>query len=357
MGVCWTYNGELVDEYSAIEDNPFGILAGFAPGPTPLGSLPTLNAKRQVEGERLKFTPRYPEMLFSIAVTLTILDDFDRNLMKYLYQYQDFLSVEEAGQIAPRVAFLFDLLTYYRMPKQSLAVYQDIDSERNLLGSNSFRNAVIDHAGDAVAVLQSNRDLEGTFQEWVGKRYHKRLWAAVRDYLKEGCEFYTYFQSALHQYGLRDLADRIAQQQDGVLVGVEVPGDVWNLLFFQRIFDADRKIQPRQLRSWFDRLRTKGQLPENAAVERLDVSFRYSPRMCDERRERSCLFRQKSHIWDYCPPRHDIEWKGRPCPVTDHLCGIHYTCEPIGCTVRQSSHPTDLCQGCHIKLLEQTIAP
>jgi len=342
---------ELVEEYSTSRQSPLDRLAGFCPESALSGHLPRFKAKTQVAIEKLLFTPRFPETLFSIAVTLAVLNHFCRSLTKYLLWHCDFLACD-ASVIAPRIAFLFDLLSYYEMPKQSLSAYPDIPTESNLLRSPSFCDAVIGQSERIMLLLKSGSGLEAKFQEWIGNRFHKRLWAAIRDYLKEGREFHEYFRSALRQNGLRNLSHRVTQEQSAVLTGLEVPGDVWNLLFFQRVFTSDKNVQPKQFRSWFDHVRMMGQLPQNAAVERLDVSFRYSPRMCDERREESCIFRRHARIWDYCPPRNDVDWKGKPCPVTDHLCGIHYACEPTGCPVKQGSPSTDLCQGCRIKITE-----
>src|SRR6516162_6068776 len=76
--------------------------------------------------------------------------------------------------------------------------------------------------------------------------------------------------------------------------------------------------------------------------------------MCDKERERNCIFRAKSDIWNYCPPRRGDNWKGRPCPVTAYLCGFHYSCDPSGCPVRQAT-PMNLCQGCRPNIREQAV--
>jgi hypothetical protein len=258
----------------------------------------------------------------------------------YLSRHKHFVLAGEVDQISERIAFLLYLLTYENIPNQV-----------NGLGSKSFCTDVSRRSQRTIQLLNAPSDLEKRFHVWgkSSKRFHKRLWAALRDYLKKGgSDFYEYFESALNESNSEILAQRIALNQDTVLVGLEVPGDVWNLQFFKRVLGED--IQPRQLRRWFDALRKDGRLPKNAAVERFDVTFRYSPRMCDERRERCCIFRKDSDIWDhYCPPRRGIDWRGSRCPVTDHLCGIEYACEPNGCPVREGA-PTDLCRGCRISI-------
>jgi len=311
--------------------------------------VPTLRAQRQKDiasDDTLEITPRYSSMLFSISVTLATLVRFDRSLAAYLSQHEKFLQLHEVGEIPQRIAFLLYLLTYSNVPQKN-----------DPLGSEPFRTSVCQQSDRIASRLESGDKLEEEFQAWRrnSQRFHKRLWAAVRDYLKEGCEFYRYFQCSLRENRLPILAERIAQDQDAILVGLEVPGDVWNLLFLKRIFSTDKKINPEQMRSWFDSLRKERRLPENAAVERFDVSFRYSPRMCDERRQQSCVFREDSDIWGYCPPRRDVPWSGQPCPVTDHLCGIEYACEPNACPVRQAK-PMNLCRGCRVDIRERTVA-
>ena len=114
----------------------------------------------------------------------------------------------------------------------------------------------------------------------------------------------------------------LSDHRDALLAGPELPGDVWNIRCFQRIC-GDTKGDARVLRRrWHDELKCSGELSPRARVHQFDVTYAYSPRMCESHAFGSCLFRRESGIWQCCPPREGIEWRGRFCPVADHLCGF-----------------------------------
>ena len=111
----WAFGGpvvaELAEEYTARRADPLDVLLSFASEPKKRSSIARLNARRQTSSENeLGITPRYSWMLFSIAATLVTLDHFDRSLIAYLARHAGFLSFEHS-QLAPRMAFLLDLLT------------------------------------------------------------------------------------------------------------------------------------------------------------------------------------------------------------------------------------------------------
>ena len=342
---------ELVEAYCAARNDPLDVLEGFLKKADAPGKVRSLVARRQLadDSTKLEFTPRYTWMLLSIATTMVLLHDFENSIAVYLARKKAFLSCE-ATEIPHRIAFLLYLLTYSNIGNEP--------DKRPV--EEPFRKAVMRRSHSVKRILDSHDDLDREYRKWSSSNrlFHKRLWAALRDYLKEGQEFHEHFQSALGESGLGWLSDLIHHQQDVVVAGLEVPGDVWNLRFLQRMFGSDaksHKIGPRQLRKWFDQLRHDERLPAHATVESSDISFRYSPKMCDERREGCCVFRAESDIWGYCPPRRGrgVEWKGSPCPVTDHLCGIHHLCDPNACPVYHAA-PSNLCRGCRLVIRENT---
>jgi len=342
----WAYGGpvfaELVEAYTAHRDSPLKTLTNFIARPTTRGEVATLVAQHQEGGSEidaftLAITPRFPWMYFSVGTTLLTLSRFEGSLVAYLAAHESFLLQGSGIDLGRRAAFLLYLLTYSDVPAH--VAHPD---------SQSFRNAVMRHAQRVARTLSSNCLLEAAYQAWnqSHRRYHKRLWAAFRDYVKRGGEFQRYFAEASAHRAER-LSRIFGADSESILVDLEVPGDVWNLRFFTRLLGPG--IKPAQLRVWFDDLRQRQQLPADAAVERFDISFRFSPAMCDLRREGCCVFREISDIWQHCPPRKGLEWRGSPCPVTDHLCGIHYACEPRDCPVRQRV-AGNLCAGCKIEV-------
>jgi hypothetical protein len=255
---------ELVEAYASPRGRPLDVLREFACQPATGRKIAPIRAKRQViADEALSFTPRYSDMLFSMAITLVTLDRFGRSVAGYLWQHEKFLLSSGVDELPKRIAFLFDVLTYL-----------DVGRQNTSLKHKLFSTKVIRHSKKTLS-------------------------------------------------------------------------------FFERVFGEG--LKPKRLRSWFDHLRKSRQLPANAAVERLDISFRYSPDMCDKVRQGNCIFRTNSDIWSYCPPRGGRHWKGQPCPVTAYLCGFPYSCEPSGCPVRQAV-PKNLCPGCRPNIREQAAA-
>jgi hypothetical protein len=349
----WTFGGpvfaELVEAYSTSRSSPITVLKQYVDRQRS-GKVATLVPKRQkADGEgELKITPRFPSMLFSLVTTLVTLGRYRRRLTVYLARNRRFLLCEPR-YIPERIAFLLYLLSYRDVPNKVS------DLNERVLGEDIAER----HSRETLRILADRNALESAFKTWArsNKRFHKRLWAALRDYVKQGHEFSEYFRSALNRNGLSELADHIDNHQGVILPGLEVPGDVWNLLFFGRVFGrpaTSGQIGPRTLRSWMDGRKNDERLPTDAAIERFDISFQYSPRMCGEARERYCLLRAESDIWDYCPVRRGIDWKGQPCPVTDHLCGIEYFCDPGSCSVLHA-RPKDLCPGCQVRITEQHV--
>jgi hypothetical protein len=132
-----------------------------------------------------------------------------------------------------------------------------------------------------------------------------------------------------------------------MLGSLEIPGDLWNLRFFERLFGAN--VDPASFRGWYEALRHEVRLPAGTYVEQFDVSFDYSPSMCAERAYDTCIFRKESRIRELCPPLEGIPWQGKLCPVTAYLCGYEYPCDPQGCPVREEE-PEDLCRGCRLNI-------
>src|SRR5262249_11080662 len=158
---------------------------------------------------KLAVTPRYSFMLFSISTTLVTLNAFDRSLSRYLAQNKGFFTSFPAEDIPGRIAFLLHLLTYREIP----------NGAQGDLGTQRFRHRVDRHANDKHRVLASQPNMEAEFRVWSGsnRRFHKRLWAALRDYLKQHSEFHGYFRSSLRRNGLRDLADVIDDNQNAII--------------------------------------------------------------------------------------------------------------------------------------------
>jgi hypothetical protein len=283
----------------------------------------------------VELVPRFDERL-AVTSTLFILKAFKRNIASYLGHHWEFVIQDDPSDATRRLAFLLDILTYRKEPN---------GSSGDLRHESRFR-------ADAMLGLLEAPSRE--YESWMKSdiRFNrKRLWAALRDWLVPGGNSHstlrTSLEASFEAISRPDIVKYIGDHTDKMLSGLELPGDVWNLRFFEDMFGRDAKGNARRrLRDWHDDLQKEGQLEPGHDVVQFDVTYAYSPRMCERLAFGSCVFRANSRIWGLCPPRAHIEWKGRFCPVTDHLCGFEYRCNPIGCPVCEAV-PRDLCDpGC-----------
>jgi hypothetical protein len=162
----------------------------------------------------------------------------------------------------------------------------------------------------------------------------KRLWAALRDYLKHP-ELNTYFVNALKEANVPG-ADRWARSNPELVAALhvlELPGDVWNNAetfrtgLFSPYLAGERKSwgMPRTIREIYDRLAAEDEI--RFYPEQLDVTFDFVPRMCEQQMCGACPF--GAGIEHMCSDDTDL-W----CPVVLGCCGYTVTCEPDGCMLR-----------------------
>lgn len=327
---------EIVEEYTAGSLGVAEVLLRFTQLREGKKSA-TLFSRSQTlsDGQILEYTPRFPETP-AIAATLSVLELYERNLCQYLARHWNFCTKSTPEETARRLAFLLFFLSYLEMSNASHRKQSELASRTEIVSS----------------VLLNQQDLEAKYQRWVGSgdRFWKRPWAAFRDYLKPESQFRRSFVEGLG--AIRpEIATYIESHTQEMLNGLELPWDVWNSRFFETILPGKRPT-PMLIRNWYDALRSLELIPSDCRIEQFDVTFVYSPHMCERRRHSSCLFRHRSRTWDLCLPRQGIEWRGKLCPVTEAIAGIEYACDPHDCPVL-AAQPEDICPGCSYHLLER----
>jgi len=344
---------EVVAAYTQGTKPPLDVLEQFTePGETPRG-VDRFVAREQCGAEqrdgdgRLSFAPRFGAHLFSIALTLIGLEKYRRSLVQYIGDHWLFCaSGSLPGSTAHRIAFLLYLLSY-----------RDMRTKLTSLRQVEFAAAVDERQRSAEKILDNEELLREEYESWLKQpqRYHKRLWAALRDYVKPGSRFQLLFHEALKARGRSDISKSLRSNEAEILGGLEVPGDVWNLRFFQRVFGADVNPQsvtqwPQFFRQWYETLSKDEKLLADMYLEQFDVSFEYSPNMCNHSSYATCIFRRESRIRELCPPLSKVAWQGKLCPVAAHVCRYRYPCDPSGCPVREEQ-ADDLClNGCKLTI-------
>ncbi len=293
-------------------------------------------ADQPQDGEAISFTPRLPAIV-PIASTLLVLEPYERSPLVYISNHWNFCQQGDVAEIMHRIAFLFHILSYWNPgPKRDPDDYMPPAKKR----------------ADEVAETLSDKDeLETLYGKWRKQCYsnNKRVWAALRDWIAPGSPLQRAFLNGMGSTGKPEVGGFIRSNVEELLKGLEVPGDVWNARFLQKIFDP--KVGSQAIREWYEQLNASRELPPTCWPSQFDVSFIYSPQMCAKQRQDSCLFRRESRAWKLCPVRDGYNWKGRPCPLVDHLCDFEYACEPEICPVPQAN-PSDICPGCERKIIE-----
>lgn len=291
--------------------------------------------QQKIEGKTITYTPRFGSHMVSIARSLYILADFEGNIITYLSSNIQFIfetSSMQADSPILRMAFLFYLLSYDDIHTGMTSFHSQ---RQEFKGDLEQRRGYIDR------LLQSINQLENTYYSWIRHRFHKRLWAAFRDYIKPGSYNEPIFIEALKRAKADLIVDLLEYNRKQVLCALELPGDTWNLVFNERLFDS--KINhPANLREYYDQLRSEEILSDDFYPEQFDMSFDFTPRMCDLGEQLLCPFKKSSKLTEYC---FGNTGKGKLCPVTKILCGYETDCVPTGCPVL-AGVMEDICRGC-----------
>ena len=335
---------EIISNYRQKVRPSLELLKDFS-SPNNGGAVDVFSSKRQlIGGKTIRYTPRYGMHILSIARTLYLLESFERDIIKFLHDNWDFINSARnefrGDNHVSRIAFLLYILSYADITRGIVSFHKD---ERKL--KSNLKNY-----GDRVRKLLSDKnDLTFEFKKWSkGKKYHKRLWAALRDYLKPGSPFCKYFKGAIEDRGFKDLKNFLAHNQSNILRSLEIPGDIWNLRFLDKIFRG-LIISPVELRERYEDLKDSNLVRDRFYPEQFDVSFSFSQYMCDELMEEYCPFKANSRIREYCLVSLGITSGKKLCPVAMITCGFEYYCQTENCPIKEGLSE-DLCSGCSVKV-------
>lgn len=275
--------------------------------------------------EELIFSSRYmPEDLRRIYRTLAILDKkADRSLARFISDALGTASTLEDG--VKRIASALNQLTYDRM--------EELPRDRYTLPDSLINN---EEAFEDFALQEG---------EEAPRKDRKRLWAALRDYLKSPV-FNKIFVDALDDAGYSHSAiwERQNDELRTAFKELELPGDVWNNseVFRKGLFEPYVSINrqswkmPQVIRALYEKLnqREMGNEPDTRCgslyPEQMDVTFDFIPRMCANDMCQVCLF--GAGIKKACHQK-----EGFLCPVVLVSCGYTYECEPSTCKLKENS--------------------
>jgi len=336
---------EIINKYCNKPGSIFTLLESYTSRSAKSGGVDIFKSKTQlIDGLPIEYTPRFGMHILSIARTLYLLEPFKLNLVKYLSEHWDFAGKpennSEGDNCISRIAFLLYLLSYHSIEKGIVSLHNNGEEIRKHINKYS------EWLGN---LFSDEERLYDYFNKWSRKdRYHKRLWAALRDYLKPKSCFQKYFRKSLGNIGNIAFKTFLENKGEEILESLELPGDLWNLRFFEKMFHEDI-ASPEDLRGEYERLKKLHRLSTRFYPEQFDVSFSFSQYMCDEIMEDYCPFRANSQIRKFCIRTIGIPKTGNLCPVAMITCGFRYYCKPEDCPIKDGIEE-HLCPGCTIKI-------
>lgn len=174
---------------------------------------------------------------------------------------------------------------------------------------------------EAKKILNDDNKFEKEFQEWYkgDKRWHKRIWAALRDYKKH---------KLLSEVFIEGIKVKVNQDawRENFTEQLEVPGDIWNIRFFENCIkpfaenmNVRGKNASRVVRNLWKKIKSK--CPQSYP-EQFDITVDFAPRMCNKKFCDICPFGRNGAEF-ICIPNND-----KCCPVALICCG--YIVECIG---------------------------
>jgi len=266
------------------------------------------------EWERAKPRPRgLPVDLESIRRTLSILLGYNKDIVAFMTNWIS----EEDTDFVSRMAFALYELSY-GLVGTLVKSAPDRRKGREKLKGDMMRTR---------GLLADREEFEYCYGAWGDKRWHKRTWAALRDYKKH---------KPLLDVFLSGISSEVARRvwMSDFLDQLELPGDSWNSHFIDNCIDPPAKQEsltgpgPKVVRVLWEKAgRTSGCYPEQ-----FDVSYDLAPRMCE------------NELCDVCPfgpagakaiCTADEE---KLCTVALAACGYRARCRGASnCLVRDSA--------------------
>lgn len=266
---------------------------------------------KKYEDEGKNKIQAFPADLESIKRTLILLLNYDKDIINFMTRKLSKWENKYPDNFCPRIAFSLYLLSYKYVG--SLARKKDL-REQNENNLNEKMEEVKD-------ILNDDEKFIEEFKKWYdgSERWHKRVWAALRDYKKFS------LLSQIFIKGIKDEANQDVWKKD-FSKQLELPGDIWNIRFFEKcikpiaedmgLFLRDKKA-PEVVRDLWERI--KFECPESYP-EQFDITFDFVSRMCDKNFCNICPFGPKGAELT-CIPSED-----KYCPLALISCGYIVKC-------------------------------
>ena len=313
---------------------------------------------------------------FNMSFTLYVLQDekYGKSLLNFLKEICSNISKDDQEKRVKGVAMALYLLTYYDFNGDLNK--SDVDNDKfkglSILNENKNKDTVATKLENSYKYLFESslklkerkeivekrlfEEFDDTYERFFGKKLShqfvsmKRVWCALRDYIKDKKYNQTFFKEV---FGVDNLTDEIIEKYAYYL---ELPGDVWNnnSTFLKCVFDGE--FEKEDIKKEYGQKFGKNDLNKYEAKKLLrllcdnnhfeknnlyheifDCTFNFAPRMCDANGDMCsvCPFGVLSeekdsgkgaNFDDLC-----VCVKGKLCPVALVCCGYQYECQGDNC--------------------------
>lgn len=273
-------------------------------------------------GNIMTFRSRYPRRDWNcIKHTLETLEkDYKRSIVVFVCEVLKQNEIREDP--VKGIAFSLDMLTYRQNDKALRPILKP-----------------------------GTEEYEKGFKKWQkgSTENKKRLWCALRDYLKEGSEFHGYFLKAIKEEfpkESRRLQQRWKKLSANNMNELELPGDVWNnnetfkVNLVEQLRGEEGALRKNVSTAAIARelYETHRNLAQEVGFypEQLDITFDFIPRMCSEPVWKDlcdgvCIFGENGAA-SLCINKMKDK-RGKKCPVVFATCGYQAQCDPKGCPI------------------------
>ncbi len=191
---------------------------------------------------------------------------------------------------------------------------------------------------EIIDVLNNEEKFERYFSRKKNNLWHKRLWSALRDYLK-GFIYESYILSSLENY--KHHSSKVLSRwrnANKYLNQLEVPGDVWNEKFYERVMKPiieklDKKYSkypPKGIREIYKDY-NKIFKQHKFYPEQFDVTFDFARIFCDKNLCYICPLHNNKNILKLCISD-IVSESDKYCPILAML-GYLQKCSPDNCPI------------------------
>ena len=291
------------------------------------------------------YTDDYVCMLHTLSA-LQNLQDCDYSLTKYLAKVLN--QVEQMGLTQQGdavkyavlgMAYALHRLTYevsFKVNNKRIT-YKKTDAEK--INIEEYVQQYFDGASHArnlqKDIFFNSTDFQKTLDKFFksGEKFNsmKRVWCALRDYLKDPAycdDFKAELQGCGVSQALLDALFDENKNHQNACQWIELPGDVWNENSeFRRCITEDTSGKlGALLRKEYEKLQGKGE----GYPEEFDTTFDFVPRMCELGNCDICPFAavkgekvfDKAKVAALC-----VDDTNKYCPLVLNYCGYYYKCK------------------------------